>query len=218
MERTETVADAWTRRASAASGVDFAMMYAAHDAFNRDLARLIDAVREDRVHTPAVAGTWTLFTSQLHLHHATEDTSLWPALRAAIVHPREVAVLDAMEAEHAGLDPLIETADDAVRRRDRAALADGLNRLATSLSAHMRHEEDEALPLVARRIGQGGWERFGQQIRRTQGIRGAAVYLPWVLDGATEPVRRAVLGQLPPPARVVYRSLWAPRYRKGDRL
>ena len=40
---TESRADAWTRRQSLTGSVDFTMMYVAHDAFNRDLERLIGA-------------------------------------------------------------------------------------------------------------------------------------------------------------------------------
>ena len=41
---TETAADALARRESRAGSVDFTMMYIAHDAFNRDVDRLIRAV------------------------------------------------------------------------------------------------------------------------------------------------------------------------------
>jgi iron-sulfur cluster repair protein YtfE (RIC family) len=215
---TETVANAWKRRDAAHGRVDFVMMYAAHDAFNRDLTRLADAVRGNRADTPAAAGTWEMFTRQLHVHHTTEDTSLWPPVRAAITQPRDAAVLDAMESEHAALDQLIESVGDALRRRDRNALGARLEQLAAGLAAHTRHEEDEALPIVDRRIGQAGWDRFGKDIRRVQGISGAAVYLPWVLDGAPDHVGRAVLGILPPPVRVIYRRLWEPRYRKAEHL
>ena len=37
----ETRIEAWKRRAALAGEVDFTMMYIAHDAFNRDMARLI---------------------------------------------------------------------------------------------------------------------------------------------------------------------------------
>lgn len=205
-------------RYAATGGVDFVMMYAAHDAFNRDLARLADAARTKAADDPALLATWTMFTRQLHLHHATEDATLWPMVRSCIVDPREAAILDAMEAEHATLDPLIASVDEAVRLTDPDALRAGLSRLGTGLSAHMRHEETEALPLIERRIGQEGWDGFAQGIRRAQGLRGIAVYLPWVLDDAAETVRAAVLGVLPPPARLVYRLRWEPRHRRAVHL
>ena len=215
---TETVAEAWERRGAARGSVDFTMMYVAHDAFGRDLAQLAAAARDGRADTPAVVSTWTLFTRQLHVHHNTEDTTLWPLVRAAIVDPLDSAILDAMEAEHASLDPLLASVDDAMRRGDAGALATRLDRLIVSLSAHTRHEEDEALPLVEQLIGQPGWDRFGAGIRRVQGIRGGAVYVPWVLDRAPDHVGRAVRRLLPVPVRLLYRLAWEPRYRKAEHL
>jgi hypothetical protein len=215
---TETVAEAWERRSAARGSVDFTMMYAAHDAFGRDLAQLAAAARDGRVGTPAVVNTWELFVRQLHIHHNTEDTSLWPLVRAAAVDPRDAAILDAMESEHASLDPLLASVDEAVRGGDASALVTGLDELASNLSAHTRHEEDEALPLIERRIGQAGWDRFGEGIRQVQGIRGGAVYVPWVLDRAPDHVGRAVRRQLPVPVRVLYRLAWESRYRKAEHL
>ncbi len=45
-------------------------------------------------------------------------------------------------------------------------------------------------------------------------MRGLGVFLPWLLDGAPEPTRRAVLNLLPPPIRLFYRTSWRPRYRR----
>ena len=45
----------------------------------------------------------------LTVHHLSEDDSLWPPLRAAAAdHPDRVAVEDALEAEHAVIEPLLE--------------------------------------------------------------------------------------------------------------
>ena len=87
------------------------------------------------------------------------------------------------------------------------------------LVAHMRYEEQAALPLVERRIGAAGWSAIGKQVRRAQGeIRAGARYLPWVLDGASEQARTAVLSILPPPARALCRRVWEPKYRRSVHL
>lgn len=87
------------------------------------------------------------------------------------------------------------------------------------LAAHMRHEEEAAPPLVERRIGAAGWSAFGKQVRRAQrGIRAGAQYLPWVLDGAPEQARTAVLSILPPPAPALCRRVWEPKYRRSVHL
>ena len=87
------------------------------------------------------------------------------------------------------------------------------------LAAHMRHEEEAALPLVERRIGAAGWSAIGKQVHRAQGeIRAGARYLPWVLDGAQEQTRTAVLSILPSPARAQCRRVWEPKYRRSVHL
>jgi hypothetical protein len=217
--QTESIAEAWRRRTLQRGSVDFTMMYVAHDAFSRDLARLRRAAGEGRAHTPEARATWATFSHQLHTHHDVEDTSLWPRLRSAITGNDEVAVLDAMEAEHESLDPLIEQIGESLHLGDDVAVVSELRQLAVGLAAHMRHEEDAALPLVERRLGKAGWARFGKDIREAiGGIRAGAQYLPWVLDGAPEPARRSVLSVLPLPVRVLYRRAWEPKYRASAHL
>ena len=216
---TETPAQAWKRRAALAGTVDFTMMYVAHDAFNRDLERLVRAAESGQALTPAAYRTWTAFCHQLHTHHRAEDTALWPRLRAAVSDPAELQVLADMEAEHATIDPRIEQIDAAVADHNETAVAAELAMLATGLSQHMIHEEEAALPLLERRLGAAGWEAFTQEIRQQQGgLKGAAEYLPWVLDGATPESRTAVLALLPAPARLLYRRVWEPGYRRSGRL
>jgi pimeloyl-ACP methyl ester carboxylesterase len=128
--------------------VDFTMMYIAHDAFARDLHGMTTASEHGQAFTPETLAGWAIFTHQLHVHHTAEDTSLWPRLRAKAVQPDEVAVLDAMEMEHAQIDPRLEYVEDALAANDAAWLADEVNALTTVLITHMRHEEDAALPLA----------------------------------------------------------------------
>ncbi|MDT4891509.1 MAG: hypothetical protein QOE97_544 [Pseudonocardiales bacterium] len=195
-------------------GVDFSMMYAAHGAFERHLDRMLVALERDRIVTPAVLAQWELFDRQLHLHHTAEDTALWPPLQAAVHAADELAVLDAMAAEHAAIDPALEAIGDRLEIGDASATAIAIAALRSGLVAHMRHEEGAALPLVARRLGPSGWAAFGRHMRETQGMRGASTYLPWLLDGAPASTVAAVLGGLPRPVRLLYRVLWLPRYRR----
>jgi len=216
---TETRADAWRRRASLTGDVDFTMMYVAHDAFNRDLQRLVDATESGAALSPPATATWRLFSKQLHTHHGAEDAALWPRLRAAVTDPQEVQVLDDMEAEHASLDPRLERIDFAIAAGDRTTLGIELGALARGVSAHMIHEEEAALPLLERRTGSEGWESFTREIRAQQGgLKGAAEYLPWVLDGASAETTAKVLSLLPAPARLLYRGSWEKKYRRAERL
>lgn len=215
----ETRSEASARRTKLRGDVDFTMMYVAHDAFNRDLARLLQAAEAGRHTSQEAVATWQLFERQLHTHHTAEDKALWPLLRDAAAGPDDHAVLDAMEAEHASLDPLLKRIDEAITAGDATTADDGLQQLAIGLGAHMIHEEAEALPLLEARLGKTGWDAFGDEIRDSLGgMKGAAEYLPWVLDGASDDVRKKVLGLLPAPARLIFRRSWEPRYRKAIHL
>jgi len=51
-------------------------------------------------------------------------------------------------------------------------------------------------------------------MRRAQGVKGAARYVPWILDGIAPEEQRRFLAALPAPVRVISRILWEPRYRQ----
>ena len=196
--------------------VDFTFMYAAHDAFNRDLQRLTAAVKGARAADPATRAGWATFKNQLHIHHTIEDEALWPPLRQKLSRPADVAVLDAMEAEHARIDPLLSRVDASFAAGG-AGLAENAHELALALQAHMENEEDQALPLVEKFLGSKGWAAFGDAIRERQGLRGGAEFLPWMLDDAPDDISQRVLGALPAPARLIYRAIWRPRYARTQR-
>jgi hypothetical protein len=194
--------------------VDFTFMYAAHDAFHRDLRRLTAAVEAGQIADPAVRTGWATFKNQLHVHHTAEDTSLWPPLRQKVTRPEDVAVLDAMQAEHARIDPLLSEVDASLAASGRVGNAEVL---AETLAAHMKHEEDQALPLVEAHLGPAGWAAFRKATGKIQGLRGGAEFFPWMLDGAPADTSKRVLGMLPPPARLLYRAVWRPGYARTPR-
>lgn len=205
------------RRPRLAGEVDFTFMYAAHDAFHRDLRRLVAAVDAGHSADPAVRAGWTTFKNQLHLHHSAEDRWLWPEVRAKVTRADENSVLDAMEAEHLHLEPLLSQVDAALVASDLAGLAEGASVLATALTAHMEHEEQYALPLVESHLGAQGWAAFGKTAGKSTGLKGAAELFPWMLDGAPPATSKRLLNMLPPPARLLYRALWRPGYARTPR-
>jgi iron-sulfur cluster repair protein YtfE (RIC family) len=197
--------------------IDFTMMYATHHAFRRDLDRLMSAAANGAGGTASVREGWENFKIQLLLHHSVEDTHLWPQLRLVLEgRPGDLALIDEMEAEHAQLDPLLAAVDAALDDRLNT-LADVAQKVAVTLRDHLTHEEDDALPLMQSVLTQADWHRFTAQMRRRQGIRGAAVYVPWVLDGAPMAERKQFLGALPAPVRLIARQVWEPRYRNRNR-
>lgn len=205
-----------TRHQATRQKVDFTFMYAAHDAFSRDL-ELLSASLSAR-HGIADAPTerrWATFKRQLHIHHTVEDETLWPPLRQMATGPREQEVLAEMEAEHAVIDPLLARVDAALAARYTADLDDAIAALSDALTAHMRHEEEQALPLLDTFLGAEGWAVFQREFRRAQGVKGLVETLPWLLEDASLETEKRVLGELPAPARVIFRRVWQPRYARS---
>lgn len=191
---------------------DWIVMNALHDAFRRDLDQLADTTADDA----AIRSRWQIFRDQLHFHHTAEDTAMWPRVRAKLTgNPSGLALMDQMEAEHARIDPLLTAIDDALDTRDgRERIRPLLTRLRGILDDHLAHEEAEALPLISRVMTRAELGQVGRAIARMGGLRQAAVMFPWALSEARPEIRDEVLGQLPGPARLLYRAVWLPRYRR----
>ncbi|MFD6231790.1 hemerythrin domain-containing protein [Streptomyces sp. NPDC060232] len=201
--------------------IDLTTMYAMHDALRRELARLdritIGTDRDPR-HLPTTAG-WTLFKRALHAHHTAEDEALWPALRRRLARrPQDLALLEAMEAEHAAIDPLIEAIDAALADPEVDQLRLGVltDALTTGLAGHLEHEEDAAVPLIRRALTAEQQGHFGRVHAQLIGLD-APLLLPWLLDGADEPTAQKLLAPLPASVRAAYTAEWAPAYADLDR-
>jgi hypothetical protein len=177
------------------SRLDFTMMYVFHDALRRDLGRLTSYDGGGR---PL---GWELFTTFLHIHHTAEDDLLWPAM------PTDDPVLTAMAEEHATLDPLLAEVDTALRTdTDHRPAA---HRLTEGLTAHLRHEEEAALPLLDAHLDQEAWAKFGASHRERAG-ENFPRYLPWLLD--EQPRAEQVLSGIPDQFRTTYLETWRPEY------
>jgi hypothetical protein len=207
---------------------DLTIMLAAHAALRRDLERLARAADFADLPDPggraSVRAGWETFKRQLHLHHTAEDMVVWPALRPRLAHSDDAqSVLDAMEAEHQQIDPLLSAVDDAFaragegRRSDARAIGDVTDALATSLAAHLAHEERDGLPLIGLALTAAEWRSVGFKIVRQNGLSAGGEMFAWLADGADADQAAAVIGTLPPPARLAYRAIWKPRYQRTQR-
>lgn len=186
--------------------LDMTTMFAFHDALRRDLGPVAGMT--------ARSGGWDLFKKFLHAHHAAEDEALWPVVRRALTdHTDDVRLLDEMEAEHAGLGPLLDDIDGALDRGTPAprATAD----LAARLREHLTHEEAAALPLVDRTLDEQQWMHFGEVSAGKIGPD-MPTFLPWLLDGADGERLAAILGHLPDAVRQDYLNEWQPAYAATD--
>jgi hemerythrin-like domain-containing protein len=199
---------------------DMTMMLATHDALRRELeaiARVTARADGDPQQILRTALGWQLFKSFLHVHHSVEDDMLWPLMREALADRADaadgLALLDAMEAEHAMIDPLIEAIDAALVDRDGGLerLGGLTDALAAELRFHLAHEEDEGLTLIDATVTPQQWGAFGAEGGKRVGAD-APRFMAWMLDGARPEVTAHVLGLLPPPVQQAYRDEWQPAY------
>jgi hemerythrin-like domain-containing protein len=209
---------------------DLTIMIAAHDAFRRDLVSLVRSAEGPDRDSPdrqrSIAAGWELFKRQLHVHHKAEDDLIWPVLRERLGHsPNALSVLDAMEAEHERIDPLLAAVDDGFASAAGSVdgypgadrLADAVDTLVTTLTGHLTHEEKDGLPLIGVALTAAEWRGVGFKIARRNGLSAGGEMFSWILSSATPDEARTITRQLPPPVRVLYKAAWKPRFEKTQR-
>jgi deazaflavin-dependent oxidoreductase (nitroreductase family) len=192
--------------------VDLSGMFLMHRAFRRDLDRFRAAVPAtpygDRATWRRLARRWTFLGDVLHKHHRGEDAGLWPLLRSRAPDARDV--LDGMEAEHERIDPLLATCAAGFARMaasGNAAVRDDLTAhvaaLHDLLSAHLAHEEADALALVQTHLTPTDWERLDREFFAAEyGSRDLVPVLGWVLDGLADDAAERVPGLTPALLRI----------------
>ncbi|WP_028660859.1 hemerythrin domain-containing protein [Nocardioides insulae] len=212
--------------------VDMTMMYVMHHAFRRELHRFAAAAE----HTPAgdtatwaaLADRWAFFGEVLHGHHTGEDAGIWPYLLER-ADQKERATLEAMEAEHERIDPLLDIcskrfavladihAEPRHREETRAALAVRLAETREVLGQHLAHEEAEALVILQRHMSPADWERLEAEHFHGQHSIGFMLFVvPWIADGLPGEALNRAFGLAGQAMRVVW---WVglPRYRRATK-
>jgi hemerythrin-like domain-containing protein len=188
---------------------DLTILRLIHAALRRDVAWLAAALERpfDTMSMSTLRRRWAGFAQQLHDHHTAEDELIWPVLRdraGRVADP----VLAAMTAEHATLDPALTEVEHRLGAItgavDDSAVVDlrrAVARVRELLERHLTHEEAAAIPLVRQYLTGADLEHVAAVQRRKAGLRGARVFLPWVLDGASAADSAHVLGDVPAPLR-----------------
>ena len=187
--------------------IDLAAMYLMHRGFRRDLDAFADATTTtpvtDRPRWARLSRRFALFASVLHKHHHGEDIGLWPLLHERGADP---AVLDALEAEHAGIDPLLASctqdlaalADGSGDESTRERLVDCITRLRDGLSAHLAHEERDGMALVQAHLTQEDWDRLDKEVfAKEYSARDVPAVLGWVMSGLSPEAARRLPGANP---------------------
>ncbi|MGF1646150.1 MAG: NmrA family NAD(P)-binding protein [Kineosporiaceae bacterium] len=199
--------------------VDLMNMYVMHHAFRRDLTAFRLAVGraaiEDRGQWRALRERWRIFATALHHHHRAEDAGLWPLLLERVGRTGDDAartVLEAMQDEHARIDPLLdecaggfarlaEEADQGVRTALRRSLDDAW----ALLDRHLGHEERDAMTLLQRHLGEVDWLRVEREhFRPAYSLREILSVVPWAMQGLPSDVRRKALAAGGPPFSLLY--------------
>jgi Hemerythrin HHE cation binding domain len=197
--------------------LDMSMMLAMHDALRREVAQVARVAAGQDGNPGALlraAVGWELFKKFLTIHHQCEDDVLWPPLRAHVAgKPDQVALVEALEAEHAVIEPLLTAVDKAAADPDYGyqRFGDIIDELSTKLTAHLAHEETDGLPLIDASLTPAEWQHFAQ-VHGERNLPDASRYMPWLLSGSSRQTLDDILGKFPPPLLATYRDQWAPAY------
>jgi hemerythrin-like domain-containing protein len=173
--------------------IDLAGMYLMHRGFRRDLHLFADVAaavpHTDRTRWARIGRRFRLFATILHKHHHAEDVGLWPLLAE---RGADQAVLDALEAEHAVVDPLLASAaEDLQALADgtggepaRARLAHTTAELRDALCAHLAHEESDGMTQVQRHLTPEDWDRLDREVfAKDYSAREVPAVIGWVAAG-----------------------------------
>lgn len=204
---------------------DTRMMGIVHDALRRDLARA-RAILRAQAPPPdpqrvAIADHLVWMINFLHMHHGAEDRGLWPPMRR--VNPDAGELLDRMEADHASIarEMTRVTAAATDYRGDPSAemleaLVSAIDALETELLPHLRREEEEMMPIVARSLTCAQWDEWNQKeniaskSRHELGLEGH-----WLIDGTDRERYELVVQEVPTVLRFVLLHAFAGPYRRA---
>jgi hypothetical protein len=178
--------------------VDLTLMWLMHHGFRRDLEHFARAVAatplDDRAAWQALGRRWGVFARILHAHHRGEDTGLWPLLLERVDTAGEAsarATLEAMSAEHAGIDPSLQACATGFDRLSARADQDAWRALNADLAAtreqldrHLCHEEHDAMVVLQRHLRQQDWDRAGKEhFEPHYAKRDLPLLVAWLLEG-----------------------------------
>ncbi len=194
-----------------------------HRAMRREFAQLpelIAAVPAGDVARARLLGAHLdLALVMLHEHHEAEDELLWPVLIERV--PLEKDLIEVMRRQHdmiARAVGVVEaelpswTAEASPTARDRVAGA--LRDLGPALTEHLELEESAVLPLIHEHLTVPEWLAPQEHAMKhgPKSLTGKLTMAGMVLEDATPRERAWFLGEMPAPARFLWRVMGARRY------
>jgi hemerythrin-like domain-containing protein len=197
-----------------------------HSALRRDLRRahmvLETAPYPTENRRRALADHILWMTEFLHMHHTGEDRGLWPLIRSRKPSAREL--LDRMDADHKRIGPAIVAVQEAAGdyRNDEAArerMVGAITALDDVLLPHLRREELEMMPVVAKTITTDEFRAVEHEyFVEPKGFVELGTEAHWVLDGLDPEGRAVMLRVVPAVPRFILLHGFARRYRRRRAL
>jgi hypothetical protein len=135
----------------------------------------------------ALRRRWTGFTTAWHHHTHVEDRWIWPGLHG-LLHQDDPGrrVLDAMPAEHARIEPLLDAVTGGFKSLTSTVDAEAHGRLVIDMDhteqailAHLAHEETTALPLMQLQLPEGRWRAAQRAAAKEYGLSDLRFAVPW---------------------------------------
>ncbi len=214
---------------STATKPDVQEMVIVHRMFRREYRLAPVLVRGvapgDRSRAAVVAAHLRELTVLLHHHHQGEDDLVWPRLHART--PVSDDLVHRMEGQHEHVGGLLSqveevllpawAADPGLAQRE--ALAEVLDALAPALEAHLDEEEREVLPLIEQHLTTAEWDELGERAVAAIPKPRLLVLMGYILEEASPSERQTMLGVLPPPVRLLYKTLGQRKHvKERDRI
>lgn len=204
------------------TAIDVHDMVVVHRVFRRELVALpalIRAVRDgDAGRAGVVADHVRLVVTGLHIHHTGEDAVLWPLLRE---RTGADALVDAMEAQHTGINEGVEAATTQVEEWSAAGASEAGVRLAATLDdlraqlvEHLDAEERDVLPLAAWHLTTAEWQSVGEHGRESMTKAQLPLMFGAIVEDADADERNSIYAAVPVPIRLLLKTLGARQYRR----
>jgi hemerythrin-like domain-containing protein len=202
---------------------DINEMRVIHRVFRRELSALPGLLRRtpdgDAARAQVVGRHAQFILTGLHLHHTGEDENLWPLLLERAAPSTEL--ITTMQAQHERVHEYVERAQqqlDAWRRTPSSAageeLAATVEQLNQALFEHLDQEEREILPLAEQYVTVEEWAKLGEHGRDSMTREELPIMFGAILEEADPQERASMIALLPPPIRLLMRTLGAWKYRR----
>ncbi len=198
-------------------------MVVVHRAFRREFSAIADMIRRtpdgDTRRATVVADHLRLGLAGLHMHHTGEDVILWPLLleRAA----PSTGLVETMQAQHHGVEARTEAITPALAAWEATPTAARGEKLAglvdeftAALVEHLDLEEREILPLAARHLTVAEWTQLGQHGQDAMSASQKPIMFGLLLEDVDPDERALMLGTLPPPIRLLVRTVGAWQFKR----